>query len=329
MKKKIIVWGDGHEFQKRKKEICEKYDVIAITDSKYLKSVEQEPIKRIAPFEITNYSYDKILICTKKYVDAIKIDMVNLGVDIDKVIDLTSIEPHKKENEEWIAITNDMESYSKLNTNPNFAIDRNEIKIVLEDKNANAGNPSTHYFAQDIWTASKIYKVCPKKHYDIGSKLNGFIAHLLVFREVYYIDIRPLPFEIPNLHFVQGDATNLNQFANESVESLSSLHAIEHFGLGRYGDKIDPDAYVQVINNIKRILMPGGHFYLGVPVGPKDKVVFHAHRIFSIQTILNLFEDFSLADMAIIQGNDAFTTKVSDYSKIPDYCCGVFDFVKA
>ncbi len=98
-------------------------------------------------------------------------------------------------------------------------------------------------------------------HLDVGSRLDGFIAHLLAFMEVEVIDIRPLNINVPGLRFTLGDATVLER-KSDSVESLSSLHAVEHFGLGRYGDSIDPEACFKAMRSFARVLKPGGVLYL-------------------------------------------------------------------
>ena len=223
-----------------------------------------------------------------------------------------------------------MELYKELNSEANFSIDNTNLKIITADKYMSAGLPPAHYFAQDIWGAQKIYKNHPEMHYDIGSRLDGFISHLLVFREVYYIDIRPLPYNIPNLHFIQGNAEQLGQLEDNSIESLSSFHAIEHFGLGRYGDKIDPVAYKKVAESIQRVMKKDGRVYIGVPIGPQDKLIFNAHRIFSIKTVIGLFHDMALQDIAIVRGSDTYveTIEKDKYECVDEYSCGLFEFIK-
>jgi len=110
-------------------------------------------------------------------------------------------------------------------------------------------------------------------------RVDGFISHLLVFMDVEVIDIWPLKSALPELHFIQDDATELCQLADNSIESLSSLHAAEHLGLGQYGDPINPDAYRTFIAALVRVLAPGGRLYFAVPVG-KERLEFNAHRIF-------------------------------------------------
>ena len=69
-------------------------------------------------------------------------------------------------------------------------------------------------------------------------------------------------------------------------DSLSCLHALEHFGLGRYGDPVDPDSYRAGLANMARVLSPGGTFYLAVPVG-QPRVEFNANRVFDPADILS------------------------------------------
>jgi hypothetical protein len=104
------------------------------------------------------------------------------------------------------------------------------LKPMLLDYASQAGAADGHYFFQDLWAARKIFAACPERHFDIGSRIDGFIAHVLSFMPVIVMDIRPLTSDVPGLTFVQADATNLLGISDDSVESLSSLHATEHFG---------------------------------------------------------------------------------------------------
>ena len=106
---------------------------------------------------------------------------------------------------------------------------------------------------------------------------------------VTMIDIRPLPEKIEGLKFIQADATNLDGIADNSIKSLSSLCAPEHFGLGRYGDPIAPDACFKAMKSMQRVLQRGGYLYCAVPVGETSCVAFNAHRIFnSIKSLSSL-----------------------------------------
>jgi hypothetical protein len=64
-----------------------------------------------------------------------------------------------------------------------------------------------------------------------------------------------------------------------AVDAILSISTIEHDGLGRYGDPLDPDGDLRAMREVRGCLKPGGLMYLSVPVG-KDCLVWNAHRIY-------------------------------------------------
>ncbi|WP_161625152.1 DUF268 domain-containing protein [Halosimplex carlsbadense] len=190
-----------------------------------------------------------------------------------------------------------------------------------------AGTASGHYFHQDLWAAKRIRKENPEEHYDIGSKIDGFVSHLLVFRDVTVIDIRSLDSNVQGLEFIQDDATKLDQFEDNSVESISSLHAAEHFGLGRYGDPIDPEGHTKFMDSIQRVLQKNGKLYFSVPVG-QERVEFNAHRVLSPYTVLDQFEELELERLdGVIDGEFVKSPSPEELEK-QEYACGLFEFTK-
>ena len=75
----------------------------------------------------------------------------------------------------------------------------------------------------------------------MGSRIDGFVAHVAAFREIEVFDIRPLTHKIPGVVFRRVDILDLPEALENYCDSLSSLHALEHVGLGRYGDPIDAE----------------------------------------------------------------------------------------
>lgn len=204
---------------------------------------------------------------------------------------------------------------------------RNTYPCLL-DRYENAGTLPRHYFWQDLWGARKVFRSGVKRHYDIGSRLDGFIAHCLPFCEIVMLDIRPLSMQIENLQFQQVNCMDMNQISDGSIRSLSSFHAIEHFGLGRYGDPIDPLGHLKAINEMKRIICDGGEIYFGVPIGIQ-RLEFNAHRIFDPLEIIRFFKEFDLMEFSVIDDNDEFYENVSpeDYHAL-NYGCGLYHFKK-
>ena len=186
-----------------------------------------------------------------------------------------------------------------------------DLPILGEWREA-SGNPGAYFF-QDRLVARWLLDAAPLRHIDIGSRIDGFIGHLSVFRQVEVLDIRPQPIEIPGVRFHQIDLTKpLDDSWVESAESLSCLHTIEHFGLGRYGDELDPLGHLKGLAHITGILKPGGRLYLSTPVG-RERVEFNAHRIFSASTVLAWFsEGWSIERSAII--DDELRVRESDGS---------------
>ncbi len=164
------------------------------------------------------------------------------------------------------------------------ALPLGELFPITADAVLPAGD-SGAYFLQDLWAARLIHTRAPARHVDVGSRLDGFVAHLLVFREVEAIDIRPLDSPVDGLTFTQEDATTLASIPDGSIESLSSLHAVEHFGLGRYGDPLDPLACFSAMRSLARVLAPGGYLYFSVPIG-RERVEFNAHRILDPRRVI-------------------------------------------
>ena len=150
---------------------------------------------------------------------------------------------------------------------------------ILNDYKSDAGLASGHYFHQDLLVASLIHFHKPKKHLDIGSRIDGFIAHLASFRKVFVMDIRKLKNSgHANISFIQADLMKPQK--NIQTDSISCLHAIEHFGLGRYGDPINPNGHIEGFNNILKLLKKNGIIYISFPIGRANEVHFNAHRVF-------------------------------------------------
>lgn len=114
----------------------------------------------------------------------------------------------------------------------------------FEDSSQESGMASGHYLHQNLLVAGKIFKNNPIKHVDIGSRMDGFIAHVASFREIEFFDIRKLTNTVDNIKFVQADLMEDNFKIVDYCDFVSSLHALEHFGLGRYCDRIKYQGHI-------------------------------------------------------------------------------------
>lgn len=159
----------------------------------------------------------------------------------------------------------------------------------LTDRRSSAGTANGQYFHQDLLVAQWVYAKQPSRHVDVGSRVDGFVAHLATFMPVEVLDIRSLTTSARNVQFLQRDIMEVAPEWDAVADSVSCLHTIEHFGLGRYGDRIDADGWRVGWENVVRIGQPGATVYLSSMIGPQ-RVEFDAHRIFSGRTLLDLIE---------------------------------------
>lgn len=160
------------------------------------------------------------------------------------------------------------------------------------------------YFFQDSWAAKQIFRLKPTHHYDVGSSAKT-IGILSQFTPITMIDIRPIELTLENLFFIKGSILDL-PFNDNSIETLSSLCVVEHIGLGRYGDPIDQFGSEKAIKELKRVLRIDGIILFSVPVDKENKIFFNAHRAFTREYILELFNGFELLEEKYHYGNKMF-----------------------
>lgn len=208
------------------------------------------------------------------------------------------------------------------------------IKPCIHDSFDEAGVMNDEYFLQDLIIAKKIFLNNPKRHVDIGSRIDGFIAHLASFREVDVFDIRPISKMVAGINFFQMDFMSVGEFFKDQdkTDSLSCLHTIEHFGLGRYGDKINPDGYKIGIMNLSKLLVTEGILYLSTPVG-MERVEFNANRVFDPATIINEAKknSLNLTKFTLIDSHgESVELELANVLKLKNdkYNLGIFEFIK-
>lgn len=208
----------------------------------------------------------------------------------------------------------------------------------LHDRHQEGGATKSEYFWQDLLVARWIFAANPTRHVDVGSRVDGFVAHIASFRDIEVFDIRPVSFAGPGIFFKQADLMQRggsSGIPSNYCDSLSCLHALEHFGLGRYGDPIDAQGYKKGLSNMISMLKPGGTFYLSVPIG-FERVEFDALRVFDPIEIIELTKALGMTcqqltvvtpDALVEQGplspNRLVTLSRSEYN------LGIFVFIKS
>ena len=181
------------------------------------------------------------------------------------------------------------------------------ITPCLSDRYMNAGLSSSIYFIQDLYCSTLIKKINAINHLDIGSRFDGFIAQVASSKKIDVIDIRPSansPFD--NLNFIQGDITQPPKEMINSYHLVSSLHALEHIGLGRYGDRLSINGFKDGLKSCSKLVKEGGYLLISIPTTDKENniIEFNNQRVFSrnkvISEVLNNLENFRLQKFCII-----------------------------
>ncbi|MGQ9492106.1 MAG: DUF268 domain-containing protein [Anaerolineae bacterium] len=181
-----------------------------------------------------------------------------------------------------------------------------------------------HYVYHTAWAARIVAELRPAYHVDVSSSLY-FCSLVSAFVPVIFFDYRPAILRLSNLFVGGGDLTAL-PFADGSIASLSCMHVVEHVGLGRYGDPLDPNGDLKAITELHRVLAPGGSLLFVVPVG-RPMIRFNAHRIYSPTQILQYFEGLQLVEFSAIDDRGCLQLKIHpETMEGAQYACGLFHF---
>jgi len=187
----------------------------------------------------------------------------------------------------------------------------------------------THYVYHTAWAARKVKEIDAREHVDISSSLY-FSGIVSAFKPVRFYDFRPANLNLSNLDSRQGDLLELPLESN-LINSLSCMHTVEHVGLGRYGDNIDPEGDLKAAKELSRVVSKGGSLLFVVPIG-KPRIQFNAHRVYSYEMIVAMFPDFSIKEFSLIPDNALETGIIYNATKeMADkqiYGCGCFWLIK-
>ena len=82
---------------------------------------------------------------------------------------------------------------------------------------------------------------------------------------------------------------------NKLFDGAVSISSIEHSGLGRYGDLLDPDGDLKTMRTLFNKLKKDSLYYLAVPIGI-DQILWNAHRVYGRHRFPLLVAGFEVVD---------------------------------
>lgn len=197
-----------------------------------------------------------------------------------------------------------------------------------------SGAAKGDYFHQDLLVAQRVYELNPETLGDVGSRVDGYVSHVASFRPIDVFDIRPLVSKTKNIRFRQLDLMKPPSELANHYHMLTCLHSLEHFGLGRYGDDLDPEGHVRGLRNLGTMVRPGGTLIISCPIG-SPRVLFNANRVLDPEWPLTVLDGalWSLERFAFVDGDGDLNTPNRSFDlgslrSLP-YACGIYEFRKA
>ena len=230
----------------------------------------------------------------------------------------------------WRHFIREFNNFRKLTVNKSkrFSLEWRDLYPCFGDNTAST-NFDRHYVYHTAWAARILAVTKPEFHVDISSSLH-FSTIVSAFIPVKFYDYRPVDLKLSQLTTEHADLVSL-PFDDFSIQSISCMHVVEHVGLGRYGDPLDPDGDLKAIGELQRVLAAGGSLLFAVPIG-RPKIMFNAHRIYAYEQILRYFREMQLKEFALIPDGPDSSGIIYDASQelanAQDYGCGCFWFTK-
>lgn len=262
------------------------------------------------------------------YVRRVLADRYWLEGALERQVEVVSFLNREKADERLREFHDEYDRFVELSGSaPRLPVRTVDVNPQLSDR-ASVTPMDRHYTYHPAWAARVLARTRPNKHVDISSIIS-FCAIVSAFVPVEFYDFRPASLELDGLYSGAADLTRLH-FPSGSIASLSCMHVIEHIGLGRYGDPLDPDGDLKAIAELVRVLAPGGDLLVATPIG-RPRVVFNAHRVYDHEAFASYFAPLELVEFTLIEEHGEGGLIVApppERVRAEYYGCGCFWFRK-
>ena len=135
--------------------------------------------------------------------------------------------------------------------------------------------------------------------YDLTNKTIAVIGSETPWIEAILINLKnkvtTIEYNVPTSNFDNLECKDYFIFFEKNVDTYDAIvtfSSIEHSGLGRYGDPLDPLGDIKTMRAIHNNLKNDGILVWGAPVG-RDALVWNAHRVYGPLRLPVIFESFN------------------------------------
>ena len=158
----------------------------------------------------------------------------------------------------------------------------------------------------------------------IGSQIPWVEAILLELgvRKITTVDYTPIINEHPQIETLTPEELS-DQYLNQSgreYDGIVTYSSVEHSGLGRYGDDLNPWGDLIAMAKAYCLTRPGGKLLIGVPSG-YDAVYFNMHRLYGPIQYSHLFTNWNVVYTEAKMFKDGIRTKEKDLPCTPGIFC--------
>ncbi|MCK5320170.1 DUF268 domain-containing protein [Candidatus Parcubacteria bacterium] len=140
---------------------------------------------------------------------------------------------------------------------------------------------------------------------DVGSTACDLLYELLPETiEINGINLNKQTAKNNKIKLSQGDIRNTG-YQNDYFDCITCISTLEHIGVsGRYNSDNDHDGDIKAMQEMKRILKPGGILLVTVPYGTKD--VLPINKLYNKNRIEKLFNGYDIVEQKFSKFNQKF-----------------------
>lgn len=152
-----------------------------------------------------------------------------------------------------------------------------------------------HYSVFSYWVFEYIYSMSGnRKILDVGGKklLNAILS---IDNEVTSIVLADCKDRISKVKYVIHDVSDCLSFPDDYFDIFLSPGTLHLVGLGRYGDKLDPNVLPRFIKDLNRVMKKKSDLFLLMPLG-KNHLLFNFHYIFDFHTLKDMFYGWTVEE---------------------------------